>query len=181
MTGDVFYREVKPTRSPRGSIVPPGCEVKEIDGRQILHIPADVAKIDTPIVFPGFIVIIEAPSLTIEGPTIVDAALAAEGLEASGTAITTSKEVEVIGLLQARSVRARIVRGERIEAQEIDADVSVCATGTIVARSVTVRDGAIRASQLIAGAVSGEKAAADSIDWSDGMTRGLVPEWLGDG
>ncbi len=62
-------------------------------------------------------------------------------------------------------MRARIVRGERIEAQEIDADVSLRASDTIVARSVNVRDEAIRAVQLIAQEIGGENAAVESVDW----------------
>ncbi len=57
MTGDVFYREVKPTRSPRGSIMPPGCGVEELDGRQMLRIPAYVTTVDTPVVVLGFTIV----------------------------------------------------------------------------------------------------------------------------
>lgn len=180
MTGDVFYQEVKPARSPRGSIVPPGCHVETVDGRQELRIPADVTHVETPIVFPGFTVVIEGDELNIDGPTIVDAALAAEGLEAPNTTLTTPKEVEVIGLLRVKSVRARIVRGARIESDAIDAGVSTRAEEAIVARNVTVRDGAIRAPQLVASSVSGENTAESHVAWDDALAQGLVPEWLRD-
>ena len=180
MTGDVFYREVKAARSPRGSIVPPGCHLETVDGRQELRIPADVTHVETPIVFPGFTVVVEGAELNIDGPAIVDAALAAEGLEAPNTVLTSEKEVEVIGLLRVKSVRARIVRGARIEAQAIDAGVSMRAGETIVARNVTVRDGAVRAPQLIAADVSGENAAESHVGWDDALSQGLVPEWLRD-
>ena len=180
MTGDVFYREVKPTRSPRGSIVPPGCQVEEVDGRQVLRIPADVTNVETPIIFPGFTVVVEGDALTVDGPTIVDAAIAGDGLDAPHTTLTTSKEVEVIGPLRVGSVRARIVRGARIEAHDIDADVSVRAEEAIVARRVKVRDGTVRAPQLIAADVSGENAAESHVAWSDAVAQGLVPEWLRD-
>ena len=168
MTGDVFYREVKPTRSPRGSIVPPGCQVEEVDGRQVLRIPADVTNVETPIIFPGFTVVVEGDALTVDGP------------DAPHTTLTTSKEVEVIGPLRVGSVRARIVRGARIEAHDIDADVSVRAEEAIVARRVKVRDGTVRAPQLIAADVSGENAAESHLAWSDALAQGLVPEWLRD-
>ena len=180
MTGDVFYREVKPARSPRGSVVPPGCQVETVDGRQVLRIPADVTSVETPIIFPGFTIVIEGTELNVEGPTIVDAAVAGEGLEAPHTALTTSKEVEVIGLLRVKSVRARIVRGARIEAEDIDAGVSTRAEEAIVARRVTVRDGTVRAPQLIAADVSGENAAESHVAWDDALAQGLVPEWLRD-
>ncbi|MCY4111050.1 MAG: hypothetical protein OXF96_03795, partial [Chloroflexi bacterium] len=102
----------------------------------------------------------------------------AEGLEAPNTTLTTPKEVEVIGLLRVKSVRARIVRGARIEAHDIDAGVSTRAAEAIVARNVTVRDGAIRAPQLIAANVSGENAADSHVAWDDALAQGLVPEWL---
>lgn len=181
MTGDVFYREVKSARSPRGSIVPPGCHLETVDGRQELRIPADVIHVETPIVFPGFTVVVEGAELNIDGPAIVDAALAAEGLEAPNTVLTSEKEVEVIGLLRVKSVRARIVRGARIEAQAIDAGVSTRAEEAIVARSVTVRDGAVRAPQLIAADVSGDNATESHVGWDDALAQGLVPEWLRDG
>ena len=180
MTGDVFYREVKPARSPRGSIVPPGCQAEEVDGRQVLRIPADVTNVETPIIFPGFTIVIEGDALTVEGPTIVDAAIAGEGLEAPQTTLNTSKEVEVLGLLRVGSVRARIVRGARIESRDIDADVSVRAEEAIVANRVAVRNGAVRAPQLIAADVAGENAADSHVAWSDALAQGLVPEWLRD-
>ncbi len=180
MTGDVFYREVKSARSPRGSIVPPGCRVETVDGRQELRIPADVTQVETPIVFPGFTVVVEGDELNVDGPTIVDAALAAEGLEAPNTVLTSQKEVEVIGLLRVKSVRARIIRGARIEAQAIDAGVSTRAEEAIVARRVTVRDGTVRTPQLIADDVGGENAAESHVGWDDALAQGLVPEWLHD-
>ena len=178
MTGDVSDGDVK---SPRGSIVPPGCTLEEIDGRQVLRIPSNVTRVDTPIIFPGFTVVIEAPLFTVDGPSIVNASIASEAIEATESHILTSKEIEVIGLLQAQSVRARIVRGARIEAREIEADVSVRAAESIVVRRVSVRDGAVRAPRVISEELHGENAADESFQWSDAVERGLVPEWLRDG
>ena len=75
MTGDVFYQEIKSVDSPRGSIVPEGATTEEIDGQNILRIPATTTRVDAPIIFPGFRIIVEGDQLHVSGDTIVDAAI----------------------------------------------------------------------------------------------------------
>ena len=178
MAGDVFYQETKPTQSPRGAIVPPGCSVEEVDGRQILRVPAAVTHIETAIIFPGFTLLIEGPELQVAGETIADAAIYVESVEAPATALAAVKEIETTDLLQARSVRGHTVRAGRIEALYVEAELSVRATEAVIAKRVVVHHGAVRTPLLVGDEISGENAARETLNWSQGLAAGSLPDWL---
>ena len=88
MADDVFYKELKEVDSPRGSIVPEGATTEEVEGEPVLRIPETTISIDTPIIFPGFRIIIEGSKLDISGETIVDAAIYGRTLVAINTVIS---------------------------------------------------------------------------------------------
>jgi hypothetical protein len=178
MAGDVFYRDVKAATTPRGSIVPAGAVAEEVDGRQILRIPAGVTEIATPIIFPGFTVVIEAESLTIAGDAIEDAALFADNVQALGTDLRAAKQIEVTDTFQARSVRAMTVRGARIEAVRLESDMAVRATEIAVIKELVIHSAGLRAPRLVNQEFDGENNAGETLDWADGIKRGDVPEWL---
>lgn len=175
-TGDVFFQDVKPTESPRGSVVPPGCRTEEVNGEQILRIPINVTEVETPIIFPSFTIVIESTKLSISGDAIVDAALYAAAVRAPNTDLTADRELEVTGLMQVHSVHGRIVRGGRIEALRIDADLSVRATETLVAKQVNVLDGSIRTPKLVTSDFSGDNQAIQTFSWNAAADE--VPDWL---
>ncbi len=177
-TGDVFFRDVKPIESPRGSIVPPGCTTEEVDGEQILRISAGVTEIATPIIFPTFSIVIESPRLAIDGDTIQDAALYAVSVRAPDTDLSAVRELEVTGLMQVRSVRGRTVRAGRIEARRVEADLSVRATEAVVAKQVSVKDGSIRTPKLVSGDVTADNQAVQTVSWDAAAAAGEVPDWL---
>ena len=178
MTGDVFYQEIKSVGSPRGSIVPDGATTEEIDGRNVLRIPAATTRVDTPIIFPGFHIIVEGDELHVSGETIVDAAIYGETLEAQGAVVSSDKEIEVVGLMQAVAVSGKTVRADRIEAGRVEAVLNVRATGAVVARSIVITDGGVRAPLLVTESLQGEDLAVASKTWADGIAAGDVPEWL---
>ena len=178
MTGDVFYQEAKSVGSPRGSVIPDGAVTEEVDGQSVLRIPAATTRVDTPIIFPGFRIIVEGDELHVSGETIVDAAIYGETLEAQGAVVSSDKEIEVVGLMQAVGVRGKNVRADRIEAGRVEAVLNVRATGAVVARSVVVSDGGVRAPLLVTESLRGEDLADVSKSWSDGIAAGDVPEWL---
>ena len=178
MTGDVFYQEVKSVGSPRGSVVPDGAVTEEVDGQSVLRIPAATTRVDAPIIFPGFRIIVEGDELHVSGETIVDAAIYGETLEAQGAVVSSDKEIEVVGLMQAVHVCGKNVRADRIEAGRVEAVLNVRATGAVVARSVVVSDGGVRAPLLVTESLQGEDLADVSKSWSDGIAAGDVPEWL---
>ena len=178
MAGDVFYRDVKAVATPRGSIVPEGAVAEEVDGRQILRIPAAVTEIATPVIFPGFTVVIETESLTIAGDAIEDAALFADNVQALGTDLRAEKQIEVTGTFQARSVRAMTVRGARIEAVQVESDIAVRATDIVVIKELVIHAGGLRAPRLVNQTFDGENNAGETVDWEDGIKVGDVPEWL---
>ena len=178
MTGDVFYQEIKSVDSPRGSIVPEGATTEEIDGHNILRIPAATTQVDTPIIFPGFRIIVEGDQLHVSGDTIVDAAIYGETLEAQNAVVSSDKEIEVVGLMQAVQVSGKTVRADRIEAGRVQAVLNVRATGAVVARSLVITDGGIRAPLLVTESLEGEDLADESKSWDDGIAAGDVPVWL---
>ena len=178
MTGDVFYQEIKSVGSPRGSIVPPGATTEEINGQTVLRIPAATTRVDTPIIFPGFRIIVEGDQLHVSGDTIVDAAIYGETLEAKGATVSSDKEIEVVGLMQAVSVSGKTVRADRIEAGRVQAVLNIRATGAVIARSVVVTDGGLRAPLLVTESLDGEDLADASRSWDDGIAAGDVPDWL---
>ncbi len=181
MTGDVFYREVKTVDSPRGSIAPQGATTEEIDGHNVLRIPATTTHVDTPIIFPGFRIIVEGDQLHVSGDTIVDAAIYGETLEAQGAVVSSDKEIEVVGLMQAVSVSGKTVRADRIEARRVEAVLNVRATGAVIAKTIAITDGGIRAPLLVTETLEGEDLADTSRTWADGTAAGDVPAWLQDG
>ncbi|MCY3895564.1 MAG: hypothetical protein OXG17_03730 [Chloroflexi bacterium] len=178
MTGDVFYQEIKSVGSPRGSIVPEGATTEEIDGQNVLRIPADTTNVDTPIIFPGFRIIVEGDELQVSGDTIVDAAIYGETLEARNAVVSSDKEIEVVGLMQAVQVSGKTVRADRIEAGRVQAVLNVRATGAVVARSLVITDGGIRAPLLVTESLEGEDLADASKSWDEGIAAGDVPDWL---
>lgn len=178
MAGDVFYQDIKSVDSPRGSVVPEGATTEEIDGQNILRIPAETTHVDTPIIFPGFRIIVEGDELHVSGDTIVDAAIYGETLEAQGAVVSSDKEIEVVGLMQAVSVSGKTVRADRIEAGRVQAVLNVRATGAVVARTVVITDGGVRAPLLVTETLEGENLADTSKTWSDAITAGDVPDWL---
>lgn len=178
MTGDVFYREVKSVDSPRGSIVPDGATTEEINGQSVLRIPAATTRVDTAIIFPGFRIIVEGDQLHVSGESIVDAAIYGETLEAQGAVVSSDKEIEVVGLMQAVSVSGKTVRADRIEAERVQAVLNIRATGAVIAKSITVTDGGLRAPLLVTESLEGENLAVTSKTWSDGIATGDVPGWL---
>ncbi|MDE2901670.1 MAG: hypothetical protein OXP73_01435 [Chloroflexota bacterium] len=178
MTGDVFYQEIKSVGSPRGSIVPPGATTEEVNGQTVLRIPAATTRVDTPIIFPGFRIIVEGDQLHVSGDTIVDAAIYGETLEAQGATVSSDKEIEVVGLMQAVSVSGKTVRADRIEAGRVQAVLNIRATGAVIARSVVVTDGGLRAPLLVTESLDGENLADASRSWDDGIAAGDVPDWL---
>jgi len=178
MAGDVFYQDIKSVDSPRGSVVPEGATTEEIDGQNILRIPAETTHVDTPIIFPGFRIIVEGDELHVSGDTIVDAAIYGETLEAQGAVVSSDKEIEVVGLMQAVSVSGKTVRADRIEAERVQAVLNVRATGAVVARTVVITDGGVRAPLLVTETLEGENLADTSKTWSDAITAGDVPDWL---
>ena len=178
MTGDVFYQEIKSVGSPRGSIVPEGATTEEIDGQTVLRIPATTTHVDSPIIFPGFRIIVEGEELHVSGDTIVDAAIYGETLEAQGAVVSSDKEIEVVGLMQAVSVSGKTVRADRIEAERVQAVLNVRATGAVIAKSIVIADGGLRAPLLVTETLDGEDLADTSRSWDDGITAGDVPGWL---
>lgn len=178
MTGDVFYQEIKSVGSPRGSIVPEGATTEEVDGQNVLRIPASTTRVDSPIIFPGFRIIVEGDELHVSGNTIVDAAIYGETLEARGATVSSDKEIEVVGLMQAVGVRGKNVRADRIEAGRVDAVLNVRATAAVVARSIVVSDGGVRSPLLVTESLDGENLADISRTWTDGIAAGDVPDWL---
>ena len=80
--------------------------------------------------------------------------------------------------MQAVGVRGKNVRADRIEAGRVEAVLNVRATGAVVARSVVVSDGGVRAPLLVTESLQGEDLADVSKSWSDGIAAGDVPEWL---
>ncbi len=180
MTGDVFYQEIKSVDSPRGSIVPDGATTEEIDGQNILRIPAETTHVDTPIIFPGFRIIVEGDQLHVSGDTIVDAAIYGETLEARGAVVSSDKEIEVVGLMQAVSVTGKTVRADRIEAERVQAVLNVRATGAVIARTLVITDGGVRAPLLVTQSLDGENLADTSKSWADAITAGDIPTWLQD-
>lgn len=180
MTGDVFYQEIKSVDSPRGSIVPEGATTEEIDGQNVLRIPAATIRVDTPIIFPGFRIIVEGDQLHVSGDAIVDAAIYGETLEAQGAVVSSDKEIEVVGLMQAVQVSGKTVRADRIEARRVRAVLNIRATGAVIAKSITVTDGGLRAPLLVTETLEGENLADTSKTWSDAITAGDVPTWLQD-
>ena len=178
MTGDVFYQEIKSVDSPRGSIAPEGATTEEIDGQSVLRIPAATTHVDTAIIFPGFRIIVEGDELHVSGDTIVDAAIYGETLEAQGAVVSSDKEIEVVGLMQAIGVRGKNVRADRIEAGRVEAVLNVRATGAVIARSIVVSDGGVRAPLLVTESLEGEDLAVTSKTWADGIAAGDVPDWL---
>lgn len=178
MTGDVFYQEIKSVGSPRGSIVPEGATTEEVNGESVLRIPASTTHVDTPIIFPGFRIIVEGDELHVSGDTIVDAAIYGETLEAPGAVVSSDKEIEVVGLMQAVSVSGKTVRADRIEAGRVEAVLNVRATGAVVARSIVITDGGLRAPLLVTESLDGDDLADASSSWDDGIAAGEVPDWL---
>ncbi|MDE2868898.1 MAG: hypothetical protein OXR64_15320 [Chloroflexota bacterium] len=178
MTGDVFYQEIKSVDSPRGSVVPEGATTEEIDGQNILRIPAATTRVDTPIIFPGFRIIVEGDQLHVSGDTIVDAAIYGETLEAQNAVVTSDKEIEVVGLMQAVQVSGKTVRADRIEAERVQAVLNIRATGAVIAKSIIITDGGIRAPLLVTQSLDGEDLADSSKTWTDGIAAGDVPDWL---
>ena len=180
MTGDVFYQDIKSVDSPRGSVVPEGATTEEIGGQNILRIPAATTRVDTPIIFPGFRIIVEGDRLHVSGDTIVDAAIYGETLEAQGAVVSSDKEIEVVGLMQAVSVTGKTVRADRIEAERVQAVLNVRATGAVIAKSIVITDGGLRAPLLVTQTLDGEDLADTSKSWADAITAGDVPTWLQD-
>lgn len=178
MTGDVFYQDIKSVDSPRGSVVPEGATTEEIDGQNILRIPAETTRVDAPIIFPGFRIIVEGDQLHVSGDTIVDAAIYGESLEAQGAVVSSDKEIEVVGLMQAVSVTGKTVRADRIEAERVQAVLNIRATGAVVAKSIVITAGGLRAPLLVTQSLDGENLADTSKTWHDGITAGDVPTWL---
>lgn len=178
MTGDVFYQEIKSVDSPRGSIVPDGATTEEIDGQNILRIPAATTNVDTAIIFPGFRIIVEGDQLHVSGDTIVDAAIYGETLEAQNAVVTSDKEIEVVGLMQAVQVSGKTVRADRIEAERVQAVFNIRATGAVIAKSIIITDGGLRAPLLVTQSLDGEDLADSSKTWTDGIAAGDVPNWL---
>ncbi|MCY3747974.1 MAG: hypothetical protein OXG64_01655 [Chloroflexi bacterium] len=178
MTGDVFYQEIKPVGSPRGSIVPDGATTEEINGQNVLRIPAATTSVDTPIIFPGFRIIVEGAELHVSGETIVDAAIYGETLEAQGAVVSSDKEIEVVGLMQAVGISGKTVRADRIEAGRVEAALNVRATGAVVVRSILVSDGGVRSPVLVTKSLQGEDLADTTKTWAEGIAAGDVPEWL---
>jgi len=181
MTGDVFYQDIKSVDSPRGSVVPEGATTEAINGQSVLRIPAATTRVDTPIIFPGFRIIVEGDQLHVSGDTIVDAAIYGETLEAQGAVVSSDKEIEVVGLMQAVRVTGKTVRADRIEAGRVEAVLNIRATGAVIARSIVVTDGGLRAPLLVTESLDGEDLADTSKTWHDGITAGDVPDWLQDG
>ena len=178
MTGDVFYQEIKSVDSPRGSIVPEGATTEEINGQNVLRIPATTTRVDTPIIFPGFRIIVEGDQLHVSGDTIVDAAIYGETLEAQNALVTSDKEIEVVGLMQAVQVSGKTVRADRIEAERVQAVLNIRATGAVIAKSIIITDGGLRAPLLVTQSLDGEDLADRSKTWTDGIAAGDVPDWL---
>ncbi|MBM4435954.1 MAG: hypothetical protein FJ029_01700 [Actinobacteria bacterium] len=178
MAGDVFYKEIKPVVAPRGAIVPPGCVVEKAGTAAILRVPAGITHIATPLIFAAFTLVIEGPELTVDGPAIVDAAINVRNLDAPNTILRLPRQIEVIDLLRVRDVRALMVRAGRIEARTVEAERSVRARADLIARTVRVHHGALRAARLIAEASQGENRAGATIPWAVALTQGLVPDWL---
>ncbi len=180
MTGDVFFQEVKPVTSPRGSIEPPGSIVEQVDGEPVLRIPPEVTRVETPIIYPNFTVVVEGDELEIDGPTIVDAALNCRILRAGQANVHASKDIEVTELIQARRVKGRVIRSARIEAGAVEADLSLVGTESVVAARVTINSGTVRTPVLVTDEMNGDSAAVKTHSWADGATQGLVPDWLAD-
>lgn len=178
MTGDVFYQEIKSVGSPRGSIAPEGAVTEEINGQNVLRIPATTTRVDTPIIFPGFRIIVEGDELHVSGDAIVDAAIYGETLEAQGAVVSSDKEIEVVGLMQAIGVSGKTVRADRIEAGRVEAGLNIRATGAVIARSIVIADGGLRAPLLVTESLDGEDLADSSKTWTDGIADGDVPDWL---
>ncbi len=178
MADDVFYKELKEVDSPRGSIVPEGATTEEVEGEPVLRIPETTISIDTPIIFPGFRIIIEGSKLDISGETIVDAAIYGRTLEAINTVISAEKEIEVTETLRVAHVRGKTVRAERIEAKCVEADLNVYGSKSVIAQSITVEDGGVRTPILITDRLDGEDLSVDSRDWDSSITNGDVPQWL---
>ncbi len=178
MAGDVFYQEIKSVDSPRGSIVPDGAVTEEIDGDNVLRIPADTTRVETPIIFPGFRILVEGTELTVAGATIVDAAIYGRTIEARRAVIASDKEIEAEELLQAAGVRGKTVRAARIEAGRVEAVLNVRGAQAVVARSIAVSNGGVRTPLLVTESLDGEDLADASKSWAGGASDGDVPAWL---
>ena len=82
--------------------------------------------------------------------------------------------------MQAISVSGKTVRADRIEAHRVQAVLNVRATGAVVAKSLVINDGGVRAPLLVTETFEGEDLADTSKSWDDGITAGDVPTWLQD-
>ena len=178
MTGDVFYQDIRSVGSPRGSIVPEGATTEEVNGKSVLRIPAATTHVDTPIIFPGFRIIVEGDELHVSGDAIVDAAIYGETLEAQGAVVSSDKEIEVAGLMQAVGVRGKTVRADRIEAGRVEANLNVRGANAVIARSIVISSGGVRSPLLVTESLEGDDLADVSKSWTDGIAAGDVPDWL---
>ncbi len=180
MAGDVFFQDVKPADSPRGSIEPPGSTVEQVDGELTLRLPPEMTRVETPIIYPNFTVVVEGDELEIDGPTIVDAALNCRILRAGQANVRASKDIEVTELIQARQVKGRVIRSARIEAGAIEAELSIVGTAAVVTGRATINNGTLRTPVLVTDEMNGDSAALVTHTWADGASQGLVPDWLAD-
>lgn len=178
MTGDVFYQETKSLDSPRGSIVPNGARTEEVNGESVLTMPAETTHVETPIIFPDFRIVVEGSELHVAGEGIEDAAIYGRTLEARQAVISADKEIEVTGEIQATGITGKTVRAEKISAGHIEAVLNVRATESVIARSITVTDGGVRAPLLITTSLKGEDFSTSSKSWASGVAEGDVPSWL---
>lgn len=178
MTGDVFYQEIKSLESPRGSIVPNGARTEEINGENVLTIPAEITHVETPIIFPDFRIVVEGSELHVAGPGIEDAAIYGRTLEARQASVSAEKEIEVTGEIQATRIRGKTVRAEKISAGDLEAVLNVRATRSVIARTITVTEGGVRAPLLITNSLQGENLSTTSKTWTSGIADGDVPSWL---
>ena len=82
--------------------------------------------------------------------------------------------------MQAISVSGKTVRADRIEAHRVQAVLNVRATGAVVAKSLVITDGGVRAPLLVTETFKGEDLAGTSKSWADATAAGDVPTWLQD-
>jgi uncharacterized 2Fe-2S/4Fe-4S cluster protein (DUF4445 family) len=94
--------------------------------------------------------------------------------------ISAEKEIEVTGEIQATGITGKTVRAEKISAGHIKAVLNVRATESVIARSITITDGGVRAPLLITTSLKGEDFSESSKSWASGVAEGDVPSWLHD-